>query len=128
MSSRCCRGSSVTSAGRASSGCGSSRAGVPMDSSPGLSPLQAELLREFFARESRFVLTGGGALAGFHLRHRTSDDLDLFTKPPVDLEEGRRALVGAASALGCSVEVLKTSPDFHRVLVRRGQDSVIVDL
>lgn len=39
-----------------------------------------------------FVLTGGGALAGFHLGHRTSDDLDLFGKPPVALEDGVRAI------------------------------------
>jgi len=54
-----------------------------MDSFRGLSPLQIDVLREFFTREQRFVLTGGGALVGFHLQHRSSDDLDLFTKPPV---------------------------------------------
>lgn len=47
-----------------------------MDCSPSLSRLQQDLLREFFARERRFVLTGGGALLGYHLHHRTSDDLD----------------------------------------------------
>ncbi len=99
-----------------------------MDSSPGLSELQAALLREFFARESRFVLTGGGALVGFHLHHRTSNDLDLFTKPPVDLEDGKLALAAAAAAMGCSVETVKTYPDFHRALVRRGTESVLVDL
>jgi Nucleotidyl transferase AbiEii toxin, Type IV TA system len=35
-----------------------------------LTPLQAEILDSFFALESRFYLTGGGALAGFHLGHR----------------------------------------------------------
>lgn len=100
-----------------------------MDCSPnGLSPLQRDLLREFFARERRFVLTGGGALVGFHLHHRTSQDLDLFAKPPVDVEAGRLALAAAAAALGATVESLRTFPEFHRVLVRRGGDSVIVDL
>jgi len=51
--------------------------------------LQQDLLREFFARERRFVLTGGGALVGFHLRHRTSNELDLFGKPPIDLTDAR---------------------------------------
>lgn len=99
-----------------------------MDSSPGLSRLQAELLREFFARERRFVLTGGGALVGFHLQHRTSDDLDLFTKPPVDLAEGRRALHAAAAAVGGTVESLRSYPEFQRVIVRRGEESAVVDL
>jgi hypothetical protein len=85
-------------------------------------------LREFFARERRFVLSGGGALVGFHLMHRTSKDLDLFTKPPVDLAEGRRAADAAAAALGATVESVRTFPEFQRVLVRRGEDSVLVDL
>jgi len=90
--------------------------------------LQADVLREFFAREQRFVLTGGGALVGFHLHHRTSDDLDLFAKPPVDLEDGRRALDAAATALGGSIENVRTFPDFRRVLIRRGGETVVVDL
>lgn len=59
---------------------------------PGLSRLQRDLLREFFARSRGFALTGGGALVGFHLGHRTSQDLDLFTRPPADLIEARRWL------------------------------------
>lgn len=101
---------------------------MKMGSSRGLSPLQQELLREFFARERRFVLTGGGALVGFHLGHRTSEDLDLFTKPPVRLDEGRHALDAAAGALGGAVEPVQTFPEFQRVLVRRGEESVLVDL
>lgn len=99
-----------------------------MDSSRGLSNLQAELLQAFFARERRFVLTGGGALVGFHLRHRTSNDLDLFAKPPIGLDEGYLALQDAAKALGGTIEVLRTFPEFRRVLVRRGSETVLVDL
>lgn len=44
-----------------------------------LSALQRDFLQAFFARESRFFLTGGAALAGFHLGHRETHDLDLFT-------------------------------------------------
>ena len=99
-----------------------------MVSSPRLSSLQMDLLRAFFAREQRFVLTGGGALAGFHLGHRTSDDLDLFAKPPVSIEEGARAIAAAADAVGGSVVCLRTAPEFQRVLVQRGQESAVVDL
>jgi hypothetical protein len=60
-----------------------------MDSSPrsSLTPLQRDLLDAFFARERRFFLTGGAALAGFYFGHRTTDDLDFFTLPGTDLEE-----------------------------------------
>lgn len=99
-----------------------------MDSSLLLSPLQRDLLRAFFARECRFVLTGGGALAGFHLGHRTSDDLDLFGKPPVALEDGVRAIHAAAAAVGATVVGLRTAVEFQRVLVERGDESVVVAL
>ncbi len=44
-----------------------------------LDSFQRRVLEEFFERQSRFFLTGGGALAGFHLEHRRTKDLDLFT-------------------------------------------------
>ena len=42
--------------------------------------MQKEALSAFFEREREFFLTGGAALVGFHLRHRTTTDLDLFTQ------------------------------------------------
>ncbi|MBL8755678.1 MAG: nucleotidyl transferase AbiEii/AbiGii toxin family protein [Planctomycetes bacterium] len=86
------------------------------------------MLAAFFAVENRFVLTGGGALIGYHLQHRRSDDLDLFAKPPVDVQEGIASLLAAAARIGASVERLRTFPEFCRVLVRRGDSSAIVDL
>lgn len=38
-----------------------------------LTPLQRDLLAAFFAHERRFFLTGGAALAGFYLHHRSTD-------------------------------------------------------
>ena len=70
-----------------------------MDSSPRpsrLTPLQRDLLDAFFAREQRLFLTGGGALAGFYLGHRTTEDLDLFTLPGLDLADAAHALDEAA--------------------------------
>jgi hypothetical protein len=93
-----------------------------------LTPLQRELLAAFFAREQRMFLTGGAALAGYHLGHRTTDDLDLFTAPGPDLEQLERELVAAASTCGGTVEALQAYPDFRRVLVRRGAESRKVDL
>lgn len=44
-----------------------------------LTPIQLEVLRAFFATKRGFFLTGGVALAGFFLRHRAADHLDLLT-------------------------------------------------
>ncbi|MCC6897497.1 MAG: hypothetical protein IT377_00905 [Polyangiaceae bacterium] len=37
-----------------------------------LTPFQRDLVVEFFARERRFFLTGGAALAGFYFGHRAT--------------------------------------------------------
>lgn len=92
-----------------------------------LSPLQEDLLRAFFQREDRFFLSGGGALAGFHLAHRETHDLDLFTLEDA-LDRGMSALGGAARELGATIEAIQTAPDFRRVLVRSATEAVVVDL
>jgi predicted nucleotidyltransferase component of viral defense system len=93
-----------------------------------LSPLQHDLLREFFAREKSFFLTGGGALVGFYLGHRETEDLDIFSPPGTDLDGADRAVRAAASACGATVQVERAEPDFKRVLVRRGEESTLVDM
>lgn len=92
-----------------------------------LSRLQREILQAFFLRQEGFFLTGGAALAGFHLGHRRTEDLDLFTRTR-DLDEGDHALRATASQIGAEVEAIQTAPDFRRRLVRRGEEVVIVDL
>ena len=44
-----------------------------------LTPLQALVLEAFFGAEQEFFLSGDGALVGFHLEHRETTDLELFT-------------------------------------------------
>jgi hypothetical protein len=92
-----------------------------------LTALQRDLLRGFFARERRFFLTGGAALVGFHLGHRTTHDLDLFSAAFI-LDEGEAVLVAVAEDLGATIESVTTAPGFRRRLVRRGPETVIVDL
>lgn len=92
-----------------------------------LTPLQDEVLRGFFRSTRDFFLTGGAALTAFHLGHRTTNDLDLFTASG-DLEPGVSALRDVAREIGASVESLRTEPDFRRFLIRRGTESVVVDL
>jgi predicted nucleotidyltransferase component of viral defense system len=101
-----------------------------MGSSPPsrLSALQRDLLAAFFAREQRLFLTGGGALVGFYLGHRDTDDLDLFTRPGLDLAEATRVLEDAASASGAGLTAQQTHPSFRRLLASRGEERCIVDL
>jgi len=64
---------------------------------------------------------------GFYLHHRQTLDLDLFTTED-HLEDGEAALFGAAQELGATVERLRTSTNFRRFLVRRGNESVVADI
>ena len=72
-----------------------------------LSSLQRELLEEFFRRAHGFFLTGGAALAGFYLRHRATEDLDLFTTPDVEIATGVHALAEAAAAVGATTKIIR---------------------
>ncbi len=92
-----------------------------------LDSLQQEVLAAFFEQESRFFLTGGAALAGFHLHHRETKDLDLFTTDDL-IEQGAGALAVAAQTVGASIEGIQTAPEFRRYLLRRGSSSVVVEL
>lgn len=104
--------------------------GAAMASSPAnaLTALQRDVLRAFFAREHDFYLTGGGALVGYHLAHRTTDDLDLFTDDPRAFERGRHVLEAVATDLGATVEVRQEAPLFRRLVVGGGGAGVVVDM
>lgn len=93
-----------------------------------LTVLQQEVLTAFFERERQFFLTGGGALAGFHLRHRRTDDLDLFTTDDIAFERGRHVLADVAIALGGTLEVRVQAPRFLRTVLVRGNEALVVDL
>jgi hypothetical protein len=93
-----------------------------------LTRLQRELLEGFFERETRFFLTGGGALVGYYLGHRETEDLDLFSRPGTDLAEAARTMTDVAHSCGARAEVKSEHSDFRRLLVTRGDEECIVDL
>ena len=92
-----------------------------------LTPLQSEVLRLFFARRRDFFLTGGAALVGFHLRHRETHDLDLFTVSNT-MDEAERTLEEVAADLNVHIQPLRRAPTFRRFLLQGETESVIVDL
>jgi hypothetical protein len=93
-----------------------------------LTSFQHEVLDAFFERERGFFLTGGAALAGFHLGHRTTEDLDLFTLQRAAFERGLAVLADVAAAVGATLEVRKDKLGSKRGALRRGDEDVVVDL
>lgn len=90
-----------------------------------LTPLQRAVLDGVFAEEAlgrSLYLTGGTALAAFHLFHRYSDDLDLFTNDQ-SLELVWPTLQRLLPSLGLTVE--SRTPEFIRL---RHPDGLRVDV
>jgi len=98
-----------------------------------LTPLQRDFLHSFFAQPAStpFALHGGTALAAFHLRHRVSEDIDLFAVAPLSDEElkyceildlGQRAALTAARSIGATSEHREPTALFHQVFVTRGDE------
>lgn len=93
-----------------------------------LSALQVQVLGALAALDPRWTLTGGGALAGFHLAHRRTKDVDLFFH---GLEALGRLPEDAAAALraqGMSVDLMQRAPAFCRLRAERAREVVLVDL
>jgi predicted nucleotidyltransferase component of viral defense system len=100
-------------------------ASSPIDS---LSQLQRDVLKEFFRHEASFFLTGGAALAGFHLGHRRTDDLDLFTMDAEAFERAPHVMAAIAEGLGASLQVRQDAPGFRRYALQRGDEALVVDV
>ena len=93
-----------------------------------LSPLQHDFVEAFFREESAYFLTGGGALAGFYLGHRTTEDLDLFCPAVESMDLSVQRLRRVAAAIGATVEAVQEAPEFRRFAVARGDHTTLVDL
>ncbi|MEZ6037399.1 MAG: nucleotidyl transferase AbiEii/AbiGii toxin family protein [Planctomycetota bacterium] len=93
-----------------------------------LSLLQSRTLELLAGIEPPWTLTGGAALAGFHLGHRTTRDLDLFWHGQVAIVDVRREVLARLSAAGLAVSELRTTPTFCSLQVKDGEESVVVDL
>ncbi len=101
---------------------------MPTDSSASkLTPFQREVLAAFFERERRFYLTGGAALVGFHLHHRTTTDLDLFTVDAEAHAASAYLLADVAGALGGTATIQRHGPGYYRFLLETADDALIVD-
>lgn len=96
-----------------------------------LTPLQASVLQHFFAVEAgqKFYLTGGTALAAFHLHHRMSVDLDLFTLDDLALREADILIPSLAAAVGCRLGPMRRTEHFREVFLEpESGDPLKIDL
>ena len=93
-----------------------------------LDPLQERVLSVLAAACPGWRLTGGAALAGFHLAHRTTRDLDLLWGGHERLGRVPEEVRVALAADRLSVATVQTTPSFHRFRVTDGSFVTVLDL
>jgi hypothetical protein len=93
-----------------------------------LTDLQWRILAVLAGIEPGWTLTGGGALAGFHLKHRTTKDLDLFWHGQRQLGDLPREVQDRLSAAGLEATVLQSGGSFFQLRVVDGNHVCVVDL
>ena len=93
-----------------------------------LTPLQRRILKVLAGMTPPWTLTGGGALAGVHLGHRETRDLDLFWRNRGELGSLVAEALGVLRADGLEAQALRTAPAFAELRVSDPGDACIVDL
>jgi len=95
-----------------------------------LTPIQRRCLTLFASLpdQERFYLTGGTALAEFHLGHRLSLDLDLFTAEEGLIVPFSHALESRFSAEKCSVTTIKRFATHVELELSEGEEKLRLDL
>jgi hypothetical protein len=68
-------------------------------------------------RRAPVRLAGGAALAGVHLRHRLSNDVDLFCSDPSACRDLVRALPAVAAETGANIAIVRDAGSFVRARV-----------
>jgi hypothetical protein len=93
-----------------------------------LTPLQEKTLVLLAEISPPWTLTGGGALAGFHLAHRKTRDLDLFWHGRAELGSLSNEVVNVLERAGLGADSIQTSPAFVRLRVSDRNEEVLLDL
>ncbi len=94
-----------------------------------LTSLQRRCLAALADLQPRWVLTGGAALAGFHLGHRTTRDLDLFFRGLRRLEpETLRAIESRLELAGLNHRRIQSGEAFVRYQIAGVDETVVLDL
>ena len=93
-----------------------------------LTPLQRRIVRVLAPLIPPWTLTGGGALAGVYLGHRTTRDLDLFWRDRTALGESVAQALELLRVDQLDVIVLRTAPTYSELRVSEGTEVCVVDL
>lgn len=93
-----------------------------------LTGLQWRILGTLAGIEPDWTLTGGAALAGVYLKHRTTKDLDLFWQGRDHLGDLPREVQDRLSTAGLEAAVVQSSVTFFRLRVIAGNEVCLVDL
>lgn len=93
-----------------------------------LTPLQRRILAVVAGRLDGVFLSGGSALGPFHLGHRRSVDLDLFTRERGAYDTRVRELLRLMDDEKLAVTAGHAGPGFHRFVVTDGTETVPVDV
>jgi hypothetical protein len=93
-----------------------------------LTPLQARILVVLAGVDPPWSLVGGGALVGFHTRHRETRDLDLFFRPQRALVALPASVTRRLEVAGLQVVTIQSAPAFCQLEVRDEQETIILDL
>lgn len=96
-----------------------------------LTELQRRVLELFFAlREAEgFVLAGGAALVASGLTERPTQDVDLFgSDMAMGIASAADALEAACTDRGWTIERIRDTSTFRRLVVRSPDDELLVDV
>lgn len=93
-----------------------------------LTPLQRGLLQLLADVVPRWTLVGGAALAGIHLGHRTTRDLDLFWRGQERLGEVVSQVIECCKRAGLDITSIQSTPAFVRLRVSHKAEVVMLDL
>lgn len=93
-----------------------------------LTALQRSILAVLAPMRPPWTLSGGAALVGFHLGHRTTRDLDLFWHDRRELDRVPEDCRQRLESAGMTVDMVQRAPGFARLNVSGAGESVVVDL
>lgn len=93
-----------------------------------LTELQRRVLALLAPVRPAWTLTGGAALAEWHLQHRTTRDLDLFWHGLRTFDREPADCIRTLLDAGLRVEVSQRSPAFVQLRVADSDEQVMVDL
>ena len=82
-----------------------------------LYPFQDSVLKLIMEIDDSFYLTGGTALGRYYLKHRYSDDLDLFVNRNVDFKKLTDVIISRIKKNYPGTEIVLLSEDFARIFI-----------